>query len=310
MNKNTNLQSQKPENLLDQKKPETQAKRKTRTQAGEVWYRFRKNKGAMLGMIIVILLILLAVFADVLFDYDTDVTGYDIAIRKQAPSAEHLFGTDDMGRDLFARVLYGTRYSLAIGAAAVVFGILLGVPYGAVCGYFGKKVDLYMMRIIDIIRAIPGLLMGIVVVSALGQSTFSLIFAISIGQVTAIANITRASVLTVKNQEYVESARNIGLSEWRIIFKHILPNCLSPILVQVTLGVASSIVAASSLSFLGLGIAPPSPEWGALLSAGRSFIRQYPYMTMFPGLAIMITVLSLNLMGDGLRDALDPKLRK
>ena len=285
-------------------------KNKNRTQGQEIWFRLRKNVGAMAGLVVVILLVLTAVFADVLFDYDTDVIGYEISERKQAPSAEHLFGTDDMGRDLFARVLYGTRYSLSIGAAAVLIGILLGVPYGAACGYFGGTVDLYLMRFIDIIRAVPGLLMGIVIVSALGQSTFNLILAISIGQIVSIANITRASVLTVKNQEYVESARNIGLSEGRIILKHIIPNCLSPILVQVTLGVASAIVSASSLSFLGLGIPVPEPEWGALLSAGRGFIRQYSYMTLFPGLAIMITVLSLNLLGDGLRDALDPKLRK
>ena len=292
-------------------KNNTQKKvRKNRTQAGEIWFRLRKNKGAMLGLAVVILLIFLALFANVIFDYDTDITGYDLSVAKQGPSAEHPFGTDDMGRDLFSRVLYGTRYSLSIGAAAVLVGFLLGVPYGAVCGYFGGKVDLYLMRVVDIIRAIPGLLMGIVIVSALGQSTFNLIIAISIGQIVSIANITRASVLTVKNQEYVESARNIGLSEWRIILKHIIPNCLSPILVQVTLGVASAIVSASSLSFLGLGVPIPEPEWGALLSAGRAFIRRYSYMTLFPGLAIMITVLSLNLLGDGLRDALDPKLRK
>ena len=285
-------------------------KNKHRTQAGEIWFRLTKNKGAMVGLAIVILIFLLAIFADVLFDYQTDVCGYDLTIAKQAPSKEHWFGTDEMGRDLFARVLYGTRFSIAIGVAAVLVGIIIGVPFGAVCGYFGGKVDLFLMRIIDIIRSIPGLLMGIVIVSVLGQSTMSLIIAISISEITGLATQTRATVLTVKNQEYVESARNIGLSEWRIIFRHIIPNCLSPILVRVTLGVATGIIGASSLSFLGLGVEPPSPEWGALLAAGRSFIRKYPYMTMFPGLAIMITVLALNLLGDGLRDALDPKLRK
>ena len=285
-------------------------KKKQRTQFGEIWHRLKKNKGAMVGLVIVSIMVFIAIFADVLFDYDTQVIGYDILAAKQSPSAEHWFGTDDMGRDLFYRVMYGTRYSMAIGAAAVLLGILVGIPYGAVCGYFGGKVDLYLMRVIDIIRAIPSLLMGIVVVSALGQSTVNLVIAISVAQITTIANITRASVLTVKNQEYVESARNIGLREWRIIAFHILPNCLSPILVQITLGVASAIISASSLSFLGLGVPVPSPEWGALLSAGRGFIRNQSYMTLFPGLAIMITVLSLNLLGDGLRDALDPKLRK
>lgn len=285
-------------------------KKKQRSQFGEVWHRLKKNKGAMVGLVIVCILIFIAIFADVLFDYDTQVIGYSIKEAKQRPSAAHWFGTDDMGRDLFARVMYGTRYSIAIGAAAVLVGILIGVPYGAVCGFLGGKFDLYLMRVMDIVRAIPSLLMGIVVVAALGQSIMNLIIAISISQITSIAVTTRAAVFTVKNQEYIESARNVGLPEWRIVIAHILPNCLSTILVQITLGVASAIISASSLSFLGLGVPVPSPEWGALLSAGRSFIREQSYMTLFPGLAIMITVLSLNLLGDGLRDALDPKLRR
>jgi len=281
-----------------------------RSQAGEIWYRFRQNKGAIVGMIILLILLVNCIFADVIFDYDTQVVGYVMKDRLQGPSLKHWFGTDDMGRDLFARVMYGARYSLSIGFATVALSVVVGMPIGAVCGYFGGKVDLLVMRLLDIIRSIPGLLMGIVVVSALGQSTQSLIIAMSVSRFVVVAVTTRTAVMTVKNNEYVEAARAIGMPTMSIIFRHVVPNCLSPIIVRTTLQVAGAIVAASSLSFLGLGVPVPSPEWGALLSAGRKFVQNYSYMTIFPGLAIMITVLSFNMVGDGLRDALDPKLKK
>lgn len=281
-----------------------------RTQLGEIWHRLKKNKGAMVGLAVVIIFALIAIFADVLFDYDTQIAGYNLRAKLIKPCLEHPFGTDDMGRDLFARLLYGTRFSMAIAFSSVFFGVAVGMPIGAMCGYLGGKFDLIAMRFLDILRSIPGILLGIVIVAWLGQSTVNLVIAIGVGMIPSMASNTRAAVLTVRNSEYVESARSIGLSEWRIVMVHILPNCLSPILVTVTLRVAGAIISASSLSFLGLGVPVPSPEWGALLSAGRAYIRDASYLTMFPGLAIMLLVLSLNLLGDGLRDALDPKLRK
>lgn len=281
-----------------------------RTQMGEIWYRLRKNRGAMVGLAIVLMFAFIAVFADVLFDYDTQIAGYNLRAKLVKPCWEHPFGTDDMGRDLFARLLYGSRYSIAIALSAVLFGGCIGLPLGAMCGYLGGKFDLIAMRLMDVLRSIPGILLGIVIVSWLGQSTVNLVIAIGFGTIASLASTTRAAVLTVRNAEYVESARSIGISEWRIVMVHILPNCLSSILVQITLLVAGSIISASSLSFLGLGVPIPSPEWGALLSAGRGYIRDASYLTMFPGLAIVILVLALNLLGDGLRDAMDPKLRK
>ena len=281
-----------------------------RTQFGEIWHRLKKNKGAMVGLAIVIMFALIAIFADVMFDYDTQIAGYNLRARLLKPSLEHPCGTDEMGRDLFARLLYGTRYSMAIAFASVFCGVGIGLPMGAMCGYLGGKFDLIVMRLLDVLRSIPGILLGIVIVAWLGQSTLNLIIAIGVGLIPGMASTTRAAVLTVRNAEYVESARSIGVSEWRIVMVHILPNCLSTIMVQVTLRVASAIISASSLSFLGLGVPIPSPEWGALLSAGRNYIRDASYLTMFPGLAIMILVIALNLLGDGLRDAMDPKLRK
>lgn len=285
-------------------------KKKSTSQGAEIWKRFRRNKGAMVGLVIIILLALLALFADVLIDYDTQVVGYNVRERLQWPNANHWFGTDEMGRDLFWRIMYGTRYSFSIGVACAILAACIGIPLGAAAGYFGGIVDDIIMRLMDIITAIPGLLLGIVIVSALGTNIVNLIIAVGVGGVASVARITRASVMTVKNQEYIEAERCIGLKEGPIIFYHVLPNCLSPIIVNLTLRVAQAIIAASSLSFLGLGVPVPTPEWGALLSAGRKLIREYSYLTMFPGIAILITVLALNMMGDGLRDAMDPKLRK
>ena len=281
-----------------------------RSRLGEFWYRFSQNKGAVAGMIILVFLVLLCIFADVIFDYDTQVVGYNLKERLQGPSAKHWFGTDDYGRDLFARTMYGARYSLAIGFATVALSLVVGIPVGAVCGYFGGKIDLYVMRILDIFRSIPPLLMGIVIISALGQGTQSLVIAMAVSRFVGAAISTRTAVMTVKNNEYVEAARAIGMPTASIIFRHVIPNCLSPIIVRTTMQVAGAIVAASSLSYLGLGVPIPSPEWGALLAAGRDYIRNFGYLTIYPGLAIVITVLSFNLMGDGLRDALDPKLKK
>lgn len=289
---------------------EANAPRKARSQMGEVWHQFRRNKGAMIGSAIVLIIVFIALFADVFLDYDTQVVGQNVAERLQWPSARHWFGTDELGRDIFFRVLYGTRFSCSVGLVAVTIGLVIGVTLGAIAGFYGGTLEEVIMRSTDILGAVPNMLMAIVIVSVLGQSIWNLMLAVGITSVPQFVRITRAAVLTVRNQEYVEASKAIGLSNRRIIFKHILPNCLSPITVQATLRVASAIISASSLSFLGLGVPAPSPEWGALLSGGRKYIRDYSYMTLFPGLAIMITVLALNMMGDGLRDSLDPKLKK
>ena len=289
---------------------EANAPRKARSQMGEVWHQFRRNKGAMIGSAIVLIIVFIALFADVFLDYDTQVVGQNVAERLQWPSARHWFGTDELGRDIFFRVLYGTRFSCSVGLVAVTIGLVIGVTLGAIAGFYGGTLEEVIMRSTDILGAVPNMLMAIVIGSVLGQSIWNRMLAVGITSVPQFVRITRAAVLTVRNQEYVEASKAIGLSNRRIIFKHILPNCLSPIIVQATLRVASAIISASSLSFLGLGVPAPSPEWGALLSGGRKYIRDYSYMTLFPGLAIMITVLALNMMGDGLRDSLDPKLKK
>ena len=292
------------------KKTDIAAPRKARSQAGEVWHQFRRNKGAMIGSVIVLVIVFIALFADVLLDYDTQVIGQNLADRLQWPSSKHRFGTDELGRDIFFRILYGTRFSCSVGLVAVTIGLVIGVTLGAIAGFYGGTIEEFIMRSTDILSAVPSMLLAIVIVSVLGQSIWNLMLAVGITSVPQFVRITRAAVLTVRNQEYVEASKAIGLTNRKIIFKHILPNCLSPIIVQATLRVASAIISASSLSFLGLGVPAPSPEWGALLSGGRKYIRDYSYMTLFPGLAIMITVLALNMMGDGLRDALDPKLKK
>ena len=280
-----------------------------RSQAAEVWHRLSKNKGAMLGLAIVILIVLIAIFSDVVLDYDTDVIGQNISERLQHPSLKHPMGTDATGRDNMYRIFYGARYSLSIGVISVLIALVIGVAFGLIAGYFGGAVSEVIMRVSDAVASIPSILMAIAIVSAMGQSMFNLMLAIGLTSVPQFVRITHASTLTVRNQEYVEAARCLGLPEWKIICFHVLPNCLSPIIVQTTLRVASAIISASSLSFLGLGVPAPTPEWGGMLSAGRKYIRTHGYLTLFPGLAIMITVLALNLLGDGLRDALDPKLK-
>lgn len=279
---------------------------KTKTQ--EIWHRFLKNKGALLGLIVLIILILVALTVDLWLPQEK-IVGQNIANKLQGPSKEHWFGTDELGRDLFWRTVYGTKYSLAIGFVAVLVSAIIGVPLGAIAGYFGGKAESIIMRITDIFSAIPPILMAIAIVSVLGRTTFNLMLSVGVSHFSNFVRVTRAAVLTVKNEEYIEASRALGKNDFYIINKHVLPNCLSPIIVQLTLRVAGSIISASSLSFLGIGIKPPTPEWGALLTAGKTFIGGYSYLCLFPGLAIMITVLAFNLVGDGLRDALDPKLK-
>ncbi len=294
---------------LDSKKKEGLKQYRKRSALGEIFHRLRRNKGAMAGACILLVLFAVALTVDLWLDQEK-VIGMNVRDKLQGPSLQHWFGTDEMGRDLFWRVVYGSRFSLAIGFVAVFVSLIVGVPLGAVAGYYGKKVETVIMRFTDIFSAVPAILMAVVVVSVLGTSTINLMIAVGVSSIPGFVRTTRAAVLTVRNEEYVEAARALGKSDLYIIFLHVLPNCLSPIIVQTTLRVASAIVSASSLSFLGLGIKPPAPEWGALLTAGRDFILDYSYLTFFPGLAIMITVLAFNLLGDGLRDAMDPKLKR
>ena len=291
-------------------KENTKQTNKKRSQWREVWRMLKKNKMALLGLGILVILVLLALFADVIADYDTVVIKQNLANRLKGPSAEHWLGTDEFGRDIFARLIHGARVSLKVGIIAVGISIVLGGILGALAGFYGGKIDNIIMRVMDIFLAVPSILLAIAIVSALGPSILNLMVAISISSVPSYARIVRASVLSIRDQEFVEAARAIGANNARIIFRHIIPNSLAPVIVQGTLGVASAILSTAGLSFIGLGIQPPAPEWGSMLSGGRQYLRYAWWVTTFPGVAIMITILSLNLLGDGLRDALDPRLKQ
>ena len=283
---------------------------KGRSLAEETARRLMKNKGAIVGMCFLILLIIVAIASEFLFDFDTDIILVQADNSFAPPSAQHIFGCDQSGRDIFARILYGARYSLIIGIGSVSIGLFFGLILGSLAGFYGGFIDNLVMRANDILYSIPNIMIAVVVVSIFGTSTASLLFSLSISAASSFSRITRAAVMQVRGMEYIESAYAMGLPTWKVIMRHIIPNCLSPIIVQVTLAVGNNIISASSLSFLGVGIPVPLPEWGAMLAEGRNYIRSAPWMCIFPGLAIMLTVLALNLMGDGLRDALDPKLKK
>lgn len=292
---------------VDVAKLETEYKKTS--QMGEVFKRLRRNKTAMLGLVVVIFLLLLAVFADVLHDYDTQIVKQNIPNRLQSPSSEHWFGTDEMGRDIFARVMYGAKYSLLIGFVAAIISLAIGLVLGALAGYYGGWIDMIVMRLMDVLLAIPGTLLAIAIMASLGSSIPNLIIALSVSGIPGFSRIVRSSVLTVKDSEYIEAAHAIGAKDSKIIFGHVLPNGMAPLIVQSTLRIGSVILTIAGLSFLGLGVPAPHPEWGAMLSNARAYIRDNSYMCLFPGLAIMTTILSLNLLGDGLRDALDPRLK-
>lgn len=282
-------------------------KMKKRGQFKEIRRRFAKNKGALFGLGFIVILVVCALIPSVIAPY-----GFDdqlLSRRFQSPSGAHLFGTDEYGRDIFSRVIYGCRISLTLGLVSVTISCVLGIILGCIAGYYGKIVDNVLMRIIDIMLSIPNILLAVSIVAALGTSFFNLMLAIGIGAVPGYARIVRASILSVKEQEYIEAARSNGASDWRIIIHHIIPNCMAPIIVQATISIANAVLSAAGMSFIGLGIMPPTPEWGSMLSSGRAYIRDYWYVVTFPGLAIMLTVFSINLLGDGLRDALDPRLK-
>lgn len=277
------------------------------SQLVDIWRRLCKNRLAVFGMVLLVLIVLVAALADVIAPYPYDFQDYSATFQK--PCMAHPFGTDDFGRDILSRVVYGTRTSLKIAFISLTGSALVGCIFGAVAGFFGGVVDTLIMRFCDIMMAIPRMVLAICIATTLGPGLTNAMIAIAITSVPSFARVVRASTLTVKDQEYVEAAQCIGCSTTRIISKYIFPNILAPIIVQATLGIGTAIILAASLSFLGLGD-PLVPEWGAMVSAARSYFRDYPHMIAFPGLAIMLSVLSLNLFGDGLRDALDPKLKK
>lgn len=280
---------------------------KRQTQLGEVWTRLKKNKLAMTGVLIIIIMAIIAIFADFIAPYD--YAEQNLSSSLQFPSKSHIFGTDEFGRDIFSRLIFGSRISLAVGFIAVGIAVIIGGILGSVAGFYGGVIDNFIMRCMDVLLSIPPILLSIAILAALGPGLMNLMIATGISAIPGYARIVRASVLSIKEQEFVEAARAVGSTDIRIIIKHIIPNCLAPLMVQATLGMASAILTAAGLSFIGLGVQPPTPEWGAMLSGGRGFIRDYPYITFFPGLAIAMTIFGLNVLGDGLRDALDPKLK-
>jgi peptide/nickel transport system permease protein len=269
--------------------------------------RFARNNLAVVGLIFVAIIVAIAIAAPVIATHSP--TEQSLFRRLQGPSSEHYFGTDELGRDVFSRVVHGSRYSLFIGVSGAIGGLILGLTLGMLSGYFGTWVDQVIMRVIDVMLSFPGVLMAILIVSVLGPGIYNLIVALTIWFTPTIARLIRGAVLALKSQEFVLAAHAIGASNPRIMVRHLLPISLSPLIVYGTLSVAVALLVAAGLSFLGLGAQPPTPEWGAMIGSGRQYLRDAPNATLFPGLAIFFTVLSLNFIGDALRDALDPRLR-
>ena len=282
--------------------------RKRRSPFVDVLLRLSKSPLAMFGLAIIFVLVFCAIFAEVISPYSP--IKQDLMHMFETPSSSHWLGTDEFGRDILSRLIYGARVSLQVGFIAVGIALITGGMLGAISGYYSGKLDNIIMRVMDVLLSIPQTLLAIAIVAALGPSLMNLMIAVGISAVPTYARIVRGSVLSIRSMEFIEAARAAGSSDLRIILKHIIPNSMAPIIVQSTLGVASAILNAAGLSFIGLGIQPPNPEWGAMLSGGRQYIRDFPHMTLYPGLAIMLTILALNFLGDGLRDALDPKLKR
>lgn len=283
--------------------------RKRRSFLQDVWYRFKKKKLAILGLIILIAIFAMAVFGEFLLDYEKDIITQDIGNKLAPPSFEHIFGTDGFGRDIFYRIVWGARYSLLIGFSGSIIGLLIGGLMGAVAGYMGGIVDAVFMRIIDMFIALPTTLLAIAIVSVLGPSLTNMIVAISIACIPSYARMQRSSVLTIRDNEFIEASTAVGGNGIHIMMQHIIPNMLATLIVQCTMSVGWCITTAAGLSYLGLGVTPPDPEWGNMLSEGRDIMRYNSNLVIFPGLFIMVTVLALNLVGDGIRDAVDPKLK-
>ncbi|TLS38643.1 nickel transporter permease [Pseudalkalibacillus caeni] len=294
--------------------PSLQAPKKIKPSHPKVerWKAFykqlKKNKMAMAGGAIILFYLILAVAAPVIAPYDP--LAIDLGNKLATPSWEHWMGTDDKGRDILSRILYGAQLSLGVGVVSVSIGAFFGIILGLFAGYYGKWIDTFISRFIDVLLAFPGILLALAIISALGPSMINVMIAVGIFSIPTFARIVRGSTLSVKKMEYVDAIRSLGANDFKIIFVHILPNILSPVIVQGTLRLATAILTAAGLSFLGMGAQPPTPEWGAMLSSGRNFLWQAPHLATFPGLAIATIVLGFNLFGDGLRDALDPRLKQ
>lgn len=273
----------------------------------EVWQKIYSNKAALVGLIILSVYVLMLIFGPLLAPYDP----YEIDLQNklQGPSLDHYMGTDDKGRDILSRILYGSYLTIGVGFSAVLFGGSIGIVLGLISGYYGGRIDSIISRLIDVMLAFPGILLALAIVSALGTSLINVTIAVGFFSIPMFARIVRGSTMEVKKLEYIDAVRTLGASNSIIIFRHILPNILSPVIIQVSMRLATAILSAAGLSFLGLGAQPPSPEWGAMLSAGRDFLFNAPHMALFPGIMISFLVLGLNLLGDGLRDALDPRMK-
>ena len=278
---------------------------------GEIWHRLRKNKLSMVCLVILVIMILGIIFAGVLSPYD--YAEQDLTQRFALPSKAHWMGCDDYGRDLLTRLLVGGRYSLLIAILSVAIGIICGMIIGALCGFFGKRIDSTLMRIMDVIMSIPGMMLAICISVALGSGVFNTALALAVGTIPIIARQLRSSTMLINSQEYIEAARSFGESNFKIIMTHVIPNCMAPIIVQASLYIGGAIMGIAGLSFLGLGVQPPTPEWGNILNNGLDFIYDFStrwHVIVFPALFIVVAELCFNLLGDGLRDAMDPRMRK
>lgn len=290
-----------------------------RTLGQEAWFRFKRNRLAMAGLIFIFLLLIISI-ATVIIDaadqgrlYNELVVKQNLSYRLHEPSlseAGGIFGYDEFGRSLLFRMIWGTRYSLFVGVTAIAIATICGGILGAIAGFYGGRTDNLIMRLMDVFLAIPSMVLAIAVVAALGTSLFNLLLSIAVPQIPRFARVVRAAILSVRDKEYIESARAVGAGDRLLIIQYILPNAMAPIIVQATLGTANAILSIAGLSYLGLGIQPPLPEWGAILTSAKMYMRDAWHISVIPGLGIMLTILALNLFGDGLRDALDPKLKK
>ncbi len=290
-------------------KKEFYAQFKKKSIAYELWLRFLKNKTAVIGLVIFGSIVVVAIIAPWITDYKNVVIKMNIAERLQPPGSNHWLGTDELGRDILARIIYGARVSLVIGISAIAVSLLIGLVLGGAAGYYGGRIDSIIMRAMDVFLSLPDVLLALAIIAAFGNTKVNLTIAIGLAFSPKFSRVVRSAVMGVRDNEYIEAARSIGALDWRIIARHVLPNCIGPIIVQVTLYVANAILTIAALSFIGLGIQPPTPEWGNMLASGRTFMRDFPHIVMAPGLAIFFTILALNLLGDGLRDTLDPRLK-
>lgn len=294
----------KKENLTPKAKPK---KRKKQTQFSQIMGRLAKNKVAMGGLIVLIIIILSAVFAPLIAPYDPDFMDYSNL--NATPSMQHIMGCDNLGRDIFSRILYGGRNSLSLGLVCALIGMFFGVFFGSIVGYYGGQVDNIVMRICDVWMAIPGTLLAIIISASFGSGFWYTVLALTVGGIPGSIRGTRAMALKEREMEYLEAAKAMNCSKMKIMFKHMMPNIIAPTIVGTTGQIGGTMMSAAGLSYIGLGIQPPAAEWGAMCSAARDYIMKYPHMMIWPGIAILITVLAINMFGDGLRDAMDPRLK-